>query len=110
MIFSSAERNQLLDYNPSAGISGKGGKPAQKKDALTDEQAKVLLDTVKGLPPYVFIMIGLYSGLRREEISATVTGSGTSVRFQQSEKANSSTVVVEEGMTMVSKRRQPWKA
>ena len=69
-IFYSAERNQLLDYNPSAGISGKGGKPAQKKDALTDEQAKVLLETVKGLPPYVFIMIGLYSGLRREEILA----------------------------------------
>ena len=69
-IFSSAERNQLLDYNPSAGISGKGGKPAQKKDALTDEQAKVLLETVKGLPPYIFIMIGLYSGLRREEILA----------------------------------------
>jgi integrase len=69
-IFSTAERNQLLDYNPSAGISGKGGKPAQKKDALTDEQAKVLLDTVRGLPPYVFIMIGLYSGLRREEILA----------------------------------------
>ena len=69
-IFSTAERNQLLDYNPSAGISGKGGKPAQKKDALTDEQAKVLLDTVRGLPPYVFIMIGLFSGLRREEILA----------------------------------------
>lgn len=68
-IFYSAERNQLLDYNPSAGISAKGGNPTKKKDALTDEQ-KVLLDTVKGLPPYVFIMIGLYSGLRREEILA----------------------------------------
>ena len=30
----------------------------------------MLLDTVKGLPPYVFIMIGLYAGLRREEILA----------------------------------------
>ena len=69
-IFYSAERSQLLDYNPSAGISAKGGNPTKKKDALTDEQAKVLLDTVKGLPPYVFIMIGLYSGLRREEILA----------------------------------------
>lgn len=69
-IFYSAERNQLLDYNPSAGISAKGGNPTKKKDALTDEQVKVLLDTVKGLPPYVFIMIGLYSGLRREEILA----------------------------------------
>ena len=29
---------------------------------------KLLLDTVRGLPPYTFIMIALYSGLRREEI------------------------------------------
>ena len=42
----------------------------KKKDALTDEQAEILLDTVKGLPPYLFIMVGLYSGLRREEILA----------------------------------------
>ena len=69
-IFYSAERSQLLDYNPSAGISAKGGKPTKKKEALTDEQAKRLLETTKGLPPYVFIMIGLYSGLRREEILA----------------------------------------
>lgn len=67
-IFYSAERSQLLDYNPSAGISAKGGKPTKKKDALTDEQVNVLLDTVRELPPYVFIMIGLYAGLRREEI------------------------------------------
>jgi hypothetical protein len=39
-IFYSAERSQLLDYNPSAGISAKGGKPTKKKEALTDEQAK----------------------------------------------------------------------
>lgn len=69
-IFYSAERSQLLDYNPSAGISGKGGKPAKEKDALTDEQVMTLLTSVRGLPPYVFIMIGLYSGLRREEILA----------------------------------------
>lgn len=67
-VFYSAERSQLLDYNPCVGISAKGGKPAKKKNALTDEQVKVLLDTVKGLPPYTFIMIALYSGLRREEI------------------------------------------
>lgn len=69
-IFYSAERSQLLDYNPAAGISAKGGKPKKEKEALTDEQAKLLLDTVRGLPPYVFIMIGLYSGLRREEALA----------------------------------------
>lgn len=69
-VFYSAERNQLLDYNPCVGISAKGGRPGKKKNALTDEQVKQLLETVQGLPPYVFIMIGLYSGLRREEILA----------------------------------------
>ncbi len=69
-IFYSAERNQLIDYNPAVGISAKGGKPTKKKDALTDEQVKQLLSAVRGLPPYVFIMIGLYSGLRREEALA----------------------------------------
>ena len=39
----------------------------KKKEALTDQQVEVLLDAVKGLPPYLFIMICLYSGLRREE-------------------------------------------
>ena len=66
-IFYSAERSELIAYNPCVGISAKGGKPAKKKDALTDQQVEVLLDTVKGLPPYLFIMICLYSGLRREE-------------------------------------------
>lgn len=69
-VFYSAERNQLLDYNPSAGISAKGGTPKKEKEALTDEQVKTLLDAIRGLRPYVFIMIGLYSGLRREEILA----------------------------------------
>ena len=69
-IFYAAERNQILEHNPCTGISGKGGKPTKKKEALTDQQVAVLLDTVKGLPPYLFIMLGLYSGLRREEILA----------------------------------------
>lgn len=69
-VFYAAERNQILEHNPCVGISGKGGKPGKKREALTDQQVAVLLDTVKGLPPYLFIMIGLYSGLRREEILA----------------------------------------
>ena len=69
-VFYSAERSQLITHNPCVGISAKGGKASKKKDALTDQQVAVLLDTVKGLPPYLFIMIGLYAGLRREEILA----------------------------------------
>ena len=69
-IFYSAEASQVIDYNPSAVLSAKGGKPGKEKDALTDEQVKILLDTIRDLPPYLFVMIGLYSGLRREEILA----------------------------------------
>ena len=69
-VFYSAERSQLLEDNPCAGTSGKGGKPAQKKEALSDQQVAVLLETIKGLPPYLFVMIGLYAGLRREEALA----------------------------------------
>lgn len=69
-IFYSAERSQLITYNPCVGLNAKGGKPGKRKEALTDQQVEVLLDTVKNLPPYLFVMIGLYSGLRREEILA----------------------------------------
>lgn len=67
-VFYSAERSRLIDYNPTAKISAKGGKEGTRKEALTDEQVGRLLDAIKGLPPYVFTMIALYSGMRREEI------------------------------------------
>ena len=67
-VFYSAEHNDLIDYNPSANISAKGGVPSKIREALNDEQAEILLNTVQGLPPYLFVMIGIYSGLRREEI------------------------------------------
>ena len=69
-VFYSAERSQLIDYNPAEGISSKGGRQTQKNDALTDKQVQQLLDAIRELPPYLFTMIGLYSGLRREEILA----------------------------------------
>lgn len=43
-------------------------KQKKEKVALTDKQISLLLDTVAGLPPYLFVMLGLYAGLRREEI------------------------------------------
>ena len=46
-IFYSAERSQILEYNPCVGIS-EGRKASEKKDALTDQQVEVLLDTVRG--------------------------------------------------------------
>jgi len=69
-IFSAAVDSQIIDKSPCVNLSARGGKKPQGKDALTDAQAQTLIEAVKGLPPYVFVMIGLYAGLRREEILA----------------------------------------
>ena len=67
-IFYSAEYSKLIADNPTKNIKAKGGVPGKDKEVLSDEQAELLLNTIRDLPPYVFVMIGLYSGLRREEI------------------------------------------
>lgn len=67
-IFNSAVDSNIIDDSPCQRISTKGGKPQKEREALTDEQVERLLAAIKGLPPYVFVMIGLYAGLRREEI------------------------------------------
>lgn len=52
------------------GNIGKRWQGSEKEETLTGQQVEVLLDPVKGLRPYLFIMLGLYSGLSREEIFA----------------------------------------
>ncbi|MCD8013889.1 MAG: site-specific integrase [Lachnospiraceae bacterium] len=70
-IFKAAKENRIIDQDPTIYLTAKGGGiPQREKSALTDEQVERLLDAVQGLPPYVFVMIGLYAGLRREEILA----------------------------------------
>ena len=70
-IFNSAEDSKIITYNPTRFLSKKeGGVPQKDREALTDEQAALLLKTIRDLPPYVFVMLGLYAGLRREEILA----------------------------------------
>lgn len=70
-IFKSAKESRVIDEDPTVYLTAKGGGvPQRDRVPLTDEQVNVLLDTVKGLPPYVFVMVGLYTGLRREEILA----------------------------------------
>ena len=69
-IFRAAKESHVIDENPTIYLDSKGGVPQEERQALTDEQAERLLDAIRGLPPYVFIMIGLYAGLRREEILA----------------------------------------
>ena len=69
-IFYSAEYSNLLKDNPTKNLNSKGGVPKKEKEALTDAQVEQLLETIRDLPPYTFVMIGLYAGLRREEILA----------------------------------------
>lgn len=69
-IFDSALESNIIDSSPCQRISGKGGKPQKDREALSDEQVEKLIAAIKGLPPYVFVMLGLYAGLRREEILA----------------------------------------
>ena len=68
-IFRAAKESHVIDENPTIYLDAKsGGVPQSERQALTDEQAERLLNAIRGLPPYVFVMIGLYAGLRREEI------------------------------------------
>lgn len=68
-IFESAVDSGLLPSSPCRKL-GKGGTPPKEKHALTDTQAAVLLEAVKTARTdiYPFVMIGLYAGMRREEI------------------------------------------
>ena len=70
-IFTAAKNSRVIKSNPTIKLSAdNGGIPQKDKQPLTDEQVDKLLAAIKGLPPYVFVMIGLYAGLRREEILA----------------------------------------
>ena len=70
-IFRSAFESKVIDKDPTIYLSLEGGGvPQKERTPLTDEQADKLLKATKGLPPYLFVMLGLYAGLRREEILA----------------------------------------
>lgn len=70
MIFESAVESHIIDESPCKNLNPRGGKTPKERKALTDEQVTTLLDAIRGLPPYPFIMLCLYSGLRREEALA----------------------------------------
>ena len=69
-IFYSAVESKIIDSYSCEALSSKRGKPQKEREALTDEQVDKLLAAIKGLSLYMFVMIGLYAGLRREEILA----------------------------------------
>ena len=68
-IFAAAMESKIIDENPTIYLKKNvGGIPQKDRLPLTDEQVDKLLDAIYGLPPYAFVMLELYAGLRREEI------------------------------------------
>lgn len=66
-MFENAVDNELIPRNPCAKLKA-GGYKSKEKTALTAEQTQVLLDAVSGTRAEPFVMLGLYTGMRREEI------------------------------------------
>lgn len=66
-IFECAEENGLILRSPCRKLKA-GGIKTQEKIPLTPEQCQALEEATKGTRAYIFVMLGLYAGLRREEI------------------------------------------
>lgn len=66
-IFDCAVENGLIVRSPAEKVKASGVRPKEKM-ALTVEQCVQLENAVKGTRAYIFVMLGLYAGLRREEI------------------------------------------
>ena len=66
-VFDAAHEAGVIDKLPTRRLRAEG-KAAAPKKALTESQAADLLDAVRGLPVEPCVMLGLYTGMRREEI------------------------------------------
>ena len=53
-IFKSALRSGFIDYDSSEELPARGGVPVKPRQALTDEQVKTLLASIKETPVYLF--------------------------------------------------------
>ena len=68
-IFDAAMEAGVIERLPSRKLRP-GGKPPAPKKALTREQQDALQEAVRGLSVEPCVMLGLYTGMRREEICA----------------------------------------
>ena len=66
-IFDAALEAGVVEKLPTRRLKAEGKVPEQKK-ALTEAQTDALLQAVRGLKVEPFVMLGLYTGMRREEI------------------------------------------
>lgn len=67
MVFKAARKEGVTRDDPSADLKA-GGKKTEEKIPLTKKQQETLLTTVVGTKIYTFVIIALYTGLRREEV------------------------------------------
>jgi integrase len=68
-VFEAALEADVIEKLPTRRLRAEGRTPAPKK-ALTEQQAAELLAAVRGLSVEPCVMLGLYTGMRREEICA----------------------------------------
>lgn len=68
-IFDNAVNNDLIRRNPCDKLKNNGYR-AKEKSALSPAQIQVLLEAVKGTRAETFVLLGLYTGMRKEEILA----------------------------------------
>lgn len=66
-IFDAAEEAGLIAKLPTRRLKAEGKDGAPKK-ALTEEQQRLLLEAVEGIAIEPFVMLAVYTGMRREEI------------------------------------------
>jgi len=66
-MFDNAVDNDLLQKNPCAKLKNNGYRSKQKT-ALTADQQQTLREAVAGTRAEPFVLLGLYTGMRREEI------------------------------------------
>lgn len=67
MAFECAVDNGILLRSPCSKLKA-GGVPTQEKVPLTREQCAALELATQGTRAHLFVLLGLYAGLRREEI------------------------------------------
>ena len=67
-IFLSAEDNGLIYKSPVRSCDKPGGAHPKEKEALTNEQAKRLLEALEGTRAYLFCLLVLSTGMRRGEV------------------------------------------
>lgn len=72
-ILEAAEDAGKIPRNPARKLKAGGEKP-QKKKALTQSQQETLLEAVRGHRIRLFVLLCLYTGLRREEACGLTWG------------------------------------